>query len=82
MKTNLRHRQDFWKRFRGQFSEAEWEKLNESERFKKALLESDELKAGLVADEILIGKATTKAEAKRLKDDQMRSGLDAANSSN
>jgi hypothetical protein len=73
---------DFWKRFRRQFSNEEWDKLNESERFKKALLESDEIKAGLIADEILIGKSQTKVYAKRLKEDQKRSGLDAANSSN
>jgi hypothetical protein len=59
--------QNFWSRFRKQFSNEEWIKLNENSEFRKALDAKDDVKAGLLADQILIGDAKTKKQAKQIK---------------
>lgn len=54
-------------RFRKQFDDREWEKLNSHIEFKEALAADDCDKAGLLADQILIGTAKSIPEAKEVK---------------
>jgi hypothetical protein len=60
---------NFWSRFRKQFTNEEWDKLNKNSLFRKALENKDEVKAGILADQILIGDAKTKSQARQMKKD-------------
>lgn len=54
-------------RFRKQFDDKEWEKLNSHIEFKEALAVDDYDKAGLLADQILFGTAKSLPEAREVK---------------
>ena len=57
----------FYQRFRGQFSEEVWSRLNESFEFQTALAADDFDKAGLIADTLLHGKADSLKEVKEVR---------------
>ena len=69
--------EDFWQRFRNQYSDEEWAKLNLYSNFRNALLSADAANIPSIADKILIGDAKTAKQARQMKSDYKRFGLDA-----
>ena len=60
--------EDFWPRFRNQYNDNEWAKLNREAEFRNALLAADEANISAIADKILIGDAQTRKEQRAFKD--------------
>jgi hypothetical protein len=66
---------NFWSRFRKQFDDEEWAKLNKNTEFKEAVVSDDKIKAAALADKILVGDAKSKKQAREMKKDHEKFGI-------
>ena len=69
--------EDFWPRFRNQFTDEQWTKLNRYSTFRKALLALDSDNIPALADKILIGDAKSLKQKREMDADYKKFGLDA-----
>jgi hypothetical protein len=60
---------NLYARFKGQYENYQWEKLNSDLGFKEALAEENYDKAGRLADRILIGETKTISAGRKMKKD-------------
>jgi hypothetical protein len=58
---------NFYARFKGQYEDFQWEKLNSDFGFKEALAEENYDKAGRLADRILIGETKKISAGRKIK---------------
>ena len=69
--------EDFWPRFRNQFNDEEWAKLNKRSDFREALISADSINIAALADKILIGDAKSLKQQRQMNADHKRFGINA-----